>query len=192
LVHLLIPPQNGSTQPVTFLIFPRSGTNWLEWYVTHNTDINGIFTHFYEDQTPHNALEYPIVSSVRNPLDTVSSLLAMRNDRPELAHTYLQLYVNAYTLTTSKAEMLFTFEDITNNTEKAIKKVCDTFGANMTGNDNNYDNYKAWYQENKPEYKLITSKNEKRYQELRQYVSSLDLSNALELYNEALSKCIKV
>jgi hypothetical protein len=181
-----------STQPVTFLIFPRSGTNWLEWYVNHNTDLKAVFTHYYHEHTPYNALDYPIISSVRNPIDCVSSILAMRNDTPEFAHTFLQSYINTYTLTISKAEMLFTFEDVINNTEKAIKKVCDRFGANMTGNDNSYDNYKAWYQENKPEYKLITSKNHKRYDQLRQYVSSLDLSNALELYNEALSKCIKV
>jgi hypothetical protein len=181
-----------STQPVTFLIFPRSGTNWLEWYVNHNTDLKAVFTHFYGDATPYNALEYPIISSIRNPIDCVSSILAMRDDKPEVAYMFLQAYINNYKFTMFGAEMLFTFEDIINNTEKVIQKVCDKYGANMTGNDNNYENYKRWYEANKPEYKPITSKNKERYNELREYVSSLDLSYPLELYNEALSKCIKI
>jgi hypothetical protein len=56
-----------------------------------------------------------------------------------------------------------------------------------------FEDYEQWHHDTKiQDIKLVTSKNEKNYDSAKEYLSTLDLSRHWELYNEALSKCVKL
>ena len=183
-------------QPITFLTYPRSGLTWLEWNIKKNTDLDGTFIHYHMGYYDHQAMNYPIITTVRNPIDCISSVSVQQEPHGIPANAWIKYfnkqYVEHYEFVLKNAKMFFTFDDVINNSDSVIKHICDEFGGLCINNDMKFENYTKWHEASQDPRKLVTSKNEKNYDSAKEYLSTLDLSRHWELYSEALLRCVKI
>lgn len=186
-----------STKPITFITYPRSGSTWLNWNIQKNTNLNAHFIHYDDIVNFPEIMSYPIITIVRNPVDCLSSFSVMMKHFDPFPISWVNDcnlgYVHHYEFILKNAKMLFSFDDVINNTNSVVNHLCNEFGGHFLNNELKYEEYAQWHEDTKVhENKLVTSKNEKKYDSVKEYLSMIKLPQHWELYNEALSKCVKL
>jgi hypothetical protein len=181
---------------ISILTYPRSGRHWLYWYINTNTDLKANFTHYdareeedLNDTVYKKMLSDPIITVVRNPIDSISSINTMEKNGMFVFR--MQQYIDHYNFVLKNASMFFYFEDVINNTSKVVNRICKEFSGNLDIKTESYEDYSRWYSETQNPFKLITSKNNLEYSKNMDYTKDLDLSEHYRLYGLAKLKCIR-
>jgi len=192
LVKILEPNKENNISMITY---PRSGRHWLYWYINTNTDLKVNFTHYDkkeaddpEETLYQKILSDPIITIVRNPIDSLASINTMEKNglfwyRPDQ-------YLDHYNFVLEKASMFFRFEDLSNNTGKMVEQICKEFNGNINFVTDSFQDYSDWYLKTQRSFKLISSKTDIDYKNHVDYVKQMDLSEHYRLYSLAKLKCI--
>jgi len=181
---------------ISVLTYPRSGRHWLYWYINSNTDLNANFAHYdareeedLNDTIYKKMLSDPIITVVRNPLDSLSSINTMEKNGMFLYR--MQQYIDHYNFVLKNASMFFYFDDVIYNTSKVVNSICKEFNGTLDIKTESYEDYSKWYSKTQNPFKLITSKNDLEYRKNIDHIKQLDLSEHYRLYSLAKLKCIK-
>lgn len=187
-----------------FITFPRSGKNWLSWYLDLNTDLDIDFGHYvkinkntpaeffksrmYEIQSAAGKDYSKVFSIARDPVESLVSINVMENfsqidfrNNQFLDH-YSEMLENNVTF--------FDFKDVVNSTEKVAKFLCNKFNASFSLVDEDFKSYCAWHIETQDKRKTVTSKKNPLYNRHLEMVKNLPLEEHYKLYNEAIEKSV--
>lgn len=183
-------------QPITFLTFPRSGLTWLEWNIKTNTDLEGKFIHYHMGYYDREAMTYPIITTVRNPIECLASVSVQQEPHalpiPSWLKYFNNQYIEHYEYILENAKMIFSFDDVINKTDTIIKMICDEFGGTFLNNEMKFEDYEKWHLKTQDPRKLITSKPKEKYNLALDHLSTMDLTRHFDLYEQALSRCAKI
>jgi hypothetical protein len=182
---------------ISIVTYPRSGKNWLTWYLDLNTDLKANFTHYYEleQDHPHYSLfqqvfAMPVVTVVRDPIECIASINTM--EKEVRVQERVDSYLAHYNFVLSNAKLFFLFEDLPSNTRKIVENICMEFGGNIDIVSESFDDYKLWHTSTQDARKLISSKEDDSYQKNVQMLKGLDLSEHYRLYDLAKEQCIRL
>jgi hypothetical protein len=181
---------------ISIVTYPRSGKNWLTWYIKLNTNLDANFTHYFELEKEHpdysmyqKVFSNPIVTVVRDPIECIASINTM--EKGERVQERLDTYLDHYNFFLKNAQMFFLFEDLSNNTGKIVEAICKEFDGKMSIVSESFNHYKFWHNSTQDSRKLISSTQEEDYEKNIKMIKDLDLSEHYRLYNLAKEKCIK-
>jgi hypothetical protein len=177
------------------ITYPRSGKHWLYWYINTNTDLKVNFIHYDkkeaddpEETLYQKILSDPIITIVRNPIDSLASINTM--EKNGLAWYRPNQYLDHYNFVLEKASMFFRFEDLASNTGKIVEHICKEFNGSTNFVNDSFQDYSDWYLKTQRSFKLISSKTDVDYKNHVDYVKQMDLSEHYRLYYLAKLKCI--
>jgi hypothetical protein len=170
----------------------RSGSNFVTHYITETTDIKIIKTHrkIFNNKN--------IFTIVRDPLDSISSMITMENSNgydilndKDRYNDRIKEYENFYIYLLENINFIVNFNSIENKIEEISNLLCETFGGNKT-NKINENNKFEWFKKTAKfkDGSIPTSKNNIQYDFLRESLKEYDLSECYKLYNQAISKSI--
>jgi hypothetical protein len=180
-----------------FLSYPRTGVNFLCKAIEHKT---GTYIPYNHDTYTN---EEVILNIVRDPKESMSSWLAMsdKNEEHIIKNNSIDKvidvitknkYINMYKFLLSKNTIFINYKDF-KKIDELIKKLSEIL--NLDYNDNAISIEKI-NQSNQEQYGeigyLLTSKHNPKYQEYKDQIDKTDLSECYELYNQALTRCIKI
>jgi len=187
-----------------FITFPRSGKNWLSWYLNLNTDLNIDFGHYvkinkntpadffksrmYEIQSAAGKDYSKVFSIARDPIESLVSMNIMEN--------FSQIDFRSNQFLDHYSEMLendvtfFNFKDVINNTEKVAHFLCNKFGKSFSLINENFESYSAWHIETQDKRKTVTSKKDPLYNRHLEMIKNLPLEEHYKLYKKALEKSV--
>lgn len=186
-----------------FITFPRSGKNWLNWYIDNNTDINAEFAHYvkvdnythsdffksemYRIQEEANKNIYKIITTVRSPEESLASINIMEN----FSNTEFRSkqYLDHYRYMIENNVTMFNFEDIKNNTDSVVKNICKKLNKNFYNKPLHFSEYSVWHTETQDSRKTVTSKKDKGYMEYLKFLKLSDMNEHRNLYNLCLERC---
>lgn len=187
-----------------FLTYPRSGKNWLSWYLDLNTDLNIEFGHYVkiEENTPKEFFQskmyniqsaagkdYSKVFSVaRDPIESLVSMNVME-DFSQIEFRSNQ-FLDHYSEMLENNVTFFDFKDVISNTEKVAKFLCNKLGGSFSLIDGEFESYSNWHVETQDKRKTVTSKKDSRYQDHLGYIKQLPLEDHYALYFKALEKSV--
>lgn len=181
---------------LSIVTYPRSGKNWLTWYVKTNTDLKTNFTHyFYVDKDDEDYELYqkvfsrPIITIVRDPIECLSSIETM--EKEVRTQERIESYIEHYEFFLNNETTFFLFEDLKNNTDKIMSHICKKFSGNLNIVNNSFKDYQYWHLATQDYRKLISSKNNENYIKNLEKVKKIDLSEHYRLYNLAKEKCVR-
>lgn len=187
-----------------FLTYPRSGKNWLSWYLDLNTDLDIDFGHYvkidentpaeffksrmYEIQSVASKDYSKVFSVARDPIESLVSINVMED--------FCQVEFRSNQFLDHYSEMLknnvtfFDFKDVINNTEKVAKFLCNELGGSFSLTNEDFESYSAWHAETQDKRKTVTSKKDYRYKDHLDHIKQLPLENHYSLYSKALEKSV--
>jgi hypothetical protein len=177
---------------LTLTTYFRSGSNFVTHYLTETTDIKIIKTH---RKILNNKNIFTIV---RDPLDSISSMITMENSNgyevfqdKERYELRIKDYEDFYIYLLENVEFIINFNSIENKIEEISNLLCKKFGGNKT-NQINENNKFEWFKKTAKfkDGSISTSKNNIDYNFLRESLKDYDLSKCYQLYNNAISKSI--
>lgn len=180
---------------ISIITYPRSGKNWLTWYINKNTDMKANFTHYFKtnESDPEYSLyqkviSLPIITIVRDPVECLSSLDTM--EKEVRTQERIESYLEHYNFVLNNAKMFFLFEDLENNTNKIVDHICKEFLGNLNIISNSFKDYQYWHLATQDYRKLISSKNSPEYIKNVKKIKDLDLSEHYRLYSLAKERCV--
>lgn len=180
---------------LSMITYPRSGKNWLYWYITNNTDLKVNFTHHFNfNQEDIKGTIYekvfsdPIITTVRDPIECLSSINTM--EKGVRVQERIDSYIDHYNFMLNNASMFFLFEDLKENTNKVVKHICNEFNGNMDIINDSFDDYRRWHIDTQDARKLVSSKDNVDYKTNLEYIKGIDLSEHYRLYEQAKLRCI--
>lgn len=172
--------------------YPRSGKSYLQSILTIALSNIFDYSHLKQPGQKEKLKEYDyIISLVRNPIDSISSIVAMQMEFnsslkiEELIKTRIEEYCDFYSFSLANSHDFINFNDIVKNIAKVVEHV--SFVTKYPITNNKFKNIVA---DNPKQKFLKSSKKSKYYNEARAIVSTLDLSECNHLYNMALKKCV--
>lgn len=187
-----------------FLTYPRSGKNWLSWYLDLNTDLNIEFGHYVkiEENTPKEFFQskmyyiqsaarkdYSKVFSVaRDPIESLASMNVME-DFSQIDFRSNQ-FLDHYSEMLENNVTFFDFKDVISNTEKVAKFLCNELGGSFSLINGEFESYSNWHVETQDKRKTVTSKKDYRYQDHLDYIKQIPLEDHYTLYFKALEKSV--
>ena len=187
-----------------FLTYPRSGKNWLSWYLDLNTDLDIDFGHYvkidestpaeffksrmYEIQSAASKDYSKVFSIARDPIESLVSINVME-DFSQIEFRSNQ-FLDHYSEMLKNNVTFFDFKDVINNTEKVAKFLCNQLGGSFSLSNNDFKSYSTWHVETQDKRKTVTSKNDYRYQDHLGYIKELPLEDHYRLYFKALEKSV--
>lgn len=181
---------------ISMVTYPRSGKNWLYWYISNNTNLKINFTHYFDfDDSDEDYELYKkifsdsIITMVRDPIECIASINTM--EKSVRVQERIDSYIDHYKFVLKNAKMFFLFEDLKSNTNKIVSHICEEFNGTMNVVSESFDDYKEWHLKTQDSRKLVSSKNDEEYRKNVELVKGLDLSEHYKLYNLAKEKCIK-
>lgn len=184
---------------LSIVTYPRSGKNWLNWYINNNTNLKINFTHYFkiekdkvseEDYEMYNKVfSNPIITVVRDPIESLASIETM--EKAVRTQERIDSYIEHYEFFLNNATMFFLFEDLKSNTDKIVKHICQQFSGNLNIVNDSFKNYQYWHLATQDPRKLISSKNNEEYVKNLEKIKTLDLSEHYKLYKLAKEKCIR-
>lgn len=187
-----------------FLTYPRSGKNWLSWYLDLNTDLDIDFGHYvkidkntpeeffksrmYEIQSAAGKDYSKVFSVARDPVESLVSINVME-DFSQVEFRSNQ-FLDHYSEMLKNNVTFFNFKDVINNTEKVAKFLCNKLGGSFSLSNENFESYSAWHVETQDKRKTVTSKKDYRYQDHLNYIKQIPLEDHYSLYFKALKKSV--
>jgi hypothetical protein len=187
-----------------FLTYPRSGKNWLSWYLDLNTDLDIDFGHYvkvdkdtpeeffksrmYEIQVAAEKDYSKVFSIARDPVESLASMNVME-DFSQIEFRSNQ-FLDHYSEMLKNNVTFFDFKDVINNTEKVAKLLCNKLGGSFLLANDDFDSYSTWHVETQDKRKTVTSKKDPRYQDHLDYIKNLPLEKHYNLYSQALEKSV--
>lgn len=178
------------------ITYPRSGKNWLYWYIDNNTDLNINFSHYFKvDDSDSDADLYrkvfsdPIITTVRDPIECLASINTM--EKSVRVQERIETYLDHYRFVLDNAKLFFLFEDLKDNTDKIVNHICQEFNGKMNIIKDSFDEYTNWHLKTQDSRKLVSSKDSQLYKNNIMKMKDVDLSEHYKLYNLAKEKCIK-
>jgi hypothetical protein len=173
--------------------YPRSGSNFLFYYLKNTTDFNITKTH---DKVFNNK---NIITIIRDPFESISSMITMQyKDLEKYTHNHqfacdarIQQYENFYNYILQNIDFIIDFNNIENKIEELSTLLCKTFGGNKI-NDIKEVNKFEWFKKTAilEEGNIPTSKTHKYYELSKESLSNYSLSKCYKLYNQVLAKSI--
>lgn len=189
-----------------FLTYPRSGKNWLSWYLDLNTDLDIDFAHYvkidqdtpeeffksrmYEIQSAAGKDYSKVFSIVRDPAESLASMNVME-DFSQIEFRSNQ-FLDHYSEMLKNNVTFFDFKDVINNTEKVAKFLCSKLGGSFLMANDDFESYSAWHVETQDKRKTVTSKKDSRYIEHLEYIKQIPLEHHYRLYSKALEKSVRL
>jgi hypothetical protein len=135
-----------------------------------------------------------IISLVRNPIDSISSIVSMEleftgyhDDINKLIDKRITEYINFYSFVLNNQYIFIDFNDITKNIKEVIDYISKISECDILNN-----NSKDLVFNSPSENFLKTSKNSKNYNNVRSIVMNKNLGRCESLYNLLLNKCVKL
>lgn len=181
---------------LSIVTYPRSGKNWLNWYINTNTDLKVNFTHYFKIEKGEEDYELyqkvfskPIITIVRDPIESLSSIETM--EKGVRTQERIDSYIEHYEFFLNNATLFFLFEDLKNNTDKIVKHICQEFSGNFNIVSDSFKDYQYWHLATQDYRKLISSKNNENYIKNLEKVKKIDLSEHYKLYKLAKEKCFR-
>ena len=187
-----------------FLTYPRSGKNWLSWYLDLNTDLDIDFAHYvkidqdtpeeffksrmYEIQSAAGKDYSKVFSIARDPIESLASINVME-DFSQIEFRNNQ-FLDHYSEMLKNNVTFFDFKDVINNTEKVAKFLCNQLGGSFSLSDDDFGRYSTWHVQTQDKRKTVTSKKDSRYQDHLNYIKRLPLEDHYNLYFKALEKSV--
>lgn len=195
-----------------FITFPRSGVNFITRAIAEQTGVSIEYQHnFYatlgKGQTTRliDSTEDYIINIVRNPADSMASWLSMQYERDDTSlinNGYIKItktihipkYINLYKQLFSHDNVIFIdYNDFNDNLHLILKKLYKILKLEIINNHLDVEHLKiSMINEAKEKYYLYGSKNYSKYQEIRETLDTIDLSQCYDLYYKALERCIKI
>lgn len=127
--------------------------------------------------------DFYIISIIRDPEDTICSLVSMRpreDNIEEQIQEAIQRYIMFYNYILDRADLVFEFEDLTNNTDYVVKKIKDKIDANKFIEYSNYNFSHFTISDNFG--KLESSKSVDKYKKIKDAIKLYDLQEAYRVY----------
>lgn len=184
----------NNNKAINICTFPRSGSTFLYKNLLNYIDTNRVAKHHSIDMVEF--LEnVTIVTIVRNPKDSFSSMMTMKfntvkdNNKYDFIYEkeFLYLYelyakhLNFYLNNLDKITV-FKFEEVIEDVHRVIRLV-----LNIPNNTNN-QNYTTVFPENSSKDGFLnTSKNNENYKNFINFINTKDLSPLYDLYNKLIS-----
>jgi hypothetical protein len=173
---------------------PRVGSFYLQDRILQHT---GVYIKKY-----HSFKDNKMITVARDPIDMLTSKLAMtafydknnetvdhiRNSQDNTAD--LNIYLNSL----NKVDMaedfyiVVDYNDLINYPFETTVAITGMMNLSIVNNDYKENTIRE-YPENSH---IISSKKVAEYEEIKSYVKKLDLSPLYDIYNKALTKCIKI
>lgn len=183
--------------------YPRSGKNWIQWYLDHNTNIKYLATHYikikdkniWDTDESLNVLKEAIqkpqknISIVRDPVSCLTSINIMERFN-HMEQRYYQ-YIDHYEYILENNKFLFNFDDVKNNTKQIASFLCNDSDKVLNIKKENFNDYEKYHLSVNPKQHLITSKNNKDYELALDTVKKWNLKKHNELYLEAKNLCVR-
>jgi len=185
---------NKISKEYSIVTLPRVGSNYLQDRIVQHT---GVYI-----KRSHTLMNNKMITIVRDPVDIITSKLAMTafydKDNKTINHIRnnkentedLNLYIDSL----NKADIdknlyiFINYEDLIKYPFDTVKTLSNIINLPITNK-----NYKeGMISDTKEDSHLLSSKKVEDYKEIRSYVESLDLSNFYQFYNKALDKCINI
>lgn len=173
---------------IVLCTFPRSGSHFL---------FDSIFKKFGKS-VPKNHWkvygdDFYVISMIRDPKDTICSLIAMRPNEDDLDKKIdqaLSRYILFYEYISERADLVFDFDEVISNTEKIL----ETLNNNINIEDIiEYKDYRFSYDKSVHNFgKIESSKQQDKYERIKGMVERMDLSRAYELYHSIKNSLISL
>ena len=177
---------NRSKKEYLLVTFPRSGAHYFQNYVFQSTG-------YKIDKTHEPNKDVPVVTVVRNPIDSISSMVGMLSQYNEelsidvAVKKITENYEQFYRYFDNHADMVFDYEDLIKSPEKVAK--CFSLFAGINFNE---VDYKDDISDMPDKRHVKTSTSTYAYSSARDLLLSgeVDLTNVNEMYQKLLSKRI--
>lgn len=174
--------------------YPRSGKSYLQMILILAFGKQFDFSHLNKTGQINELDNYDhLISLVRNPIDSISSIVAMElefNKNLEidyLINNRIKEYVNIYSFSLKNANTFIDFKDIVNSPIKVIKHISAVTNYPILNNDP-----KDFIVDRPNEKFLKSSRKTKKYKEIVLAVSNKNLDECINLYQKALERCVKI
>jgi hypothetical protein len=172
---------------------PRVGSFYLQDRIIQHT---GVYIKKY-----HSLKNNKMITIVRDPIDTITSKLAMTAFYDKKNETMTQIRnkkqntkdLDIYLESLDRADaedfyIVIDYNDLVTRPFETTTTLADIMNLPIINKDYKENNIRE-YKENSH---IISSKKVDEYEEIKSYVESLDLSRLHDSYNEALARCIKI
>ncbi len=194
--HIVYNQNLNEDNKLSIVTYPRSGKNWLTWYINTNTDLKANFTHYYhvdKDEEDYELYQKvfsrSIFTIVRDPIECLASIDTMEKEYRTQERT--DSYIEHYEFFLNNPTTFFLFEDLKNNTDKIVSHICKEFSANLNIVNNSFKDYQYWHLATQDGRKLISSKTSPEYSKNLEKIKGFDLSEHYRLYDLAKEKCVR-
>lgn len=191
--YFVAPPNKDND--ISIVTYPRSGKNWLNWYVSMNTNLKANFSHYSELEEDHQDYDLhksifskPIITVIRDPIECIASINTMEEE--VRVEERVDTYISHYNFFLKNARLIFLFEDLPNDTKKIVKTICKEFNGEMNIVSESFEHYKFWHEQTQNPRKIVSSKKHENYNKNIELAKSFDLSEHYRLYNLAKERCV--
>lgn len=178
--------------------YPRSGRTYLRSVLSVSLSKPVDFLHLHEHAQRVGLQEYDkIIYLVRNPIDSISSIVAMELESVKVKNIEISLtrriteYVSFYSFALKNKGFFICFDDIVSKTKKTVDRISLISGIEVL----NYDRIDGAYDsvfDTKSQNFLKTSKSSELYDSVRSHVMNADLKKCFVLYQIAKKKCEQI
>ena len=152
------------------------------------------FFHLNKPGEKEKLKEYDcVISLVRNPLDSISSIVAMQMEfnsslnLEELIKSHIEEYCNFYSFSLDNKYMFINFYDIIKNIEAIINYISSFSGYKILNN-----NPKDIVKDIPSQKFLKSSKNSSIYNNARSIIIKSNLDECERLYKLSLDRCVQL
>lgn len=168
--------------------YPRCGTHFLAEQFLQKTGVVLNKTH-----APMTGKYDLYITLIRNPRDSIISRLAMELEfepNPKTMEEYLaickQEYMIFYKYILNKVDIVFHYDDISNNVDGMIDHICERSGIKRTS-----DVFIDTITDRPVTKFLKTSKSSDRYTESKEFMKDKDLSECDTIFLEAEKRAVR-
>jgi hypothetical protein len=184
---------------IAIVTYPRTGSHYLQLLLSSSFGEIIEKFHFYQKETMGSLSRYDcLISTVRNPIDSMSSMLTMESfffeNKEDLyvhinkvMNRYIEVYLEFHENAKEKVDILFDYEDIDKKRNELVSYVSNKTNKKIINNDYSHvvvNNIKNKY--------LASSKMSEQYEEIKKIVTEKNLSSCFDVYNICKSMTAKI
>lgn len=195
-----------------FVTFPRSGVNFITTAIEHQTGVSIHYQHdFYAASGKGQATrlidesEDYIINIVRDPVESMASWISMQynfDDHPLINNGYLKVtkaqhipkYINLYKKLLSYNNVIFiNYNDLKEKPQLVLNHLYDILKLKVNTSKLDLSDIKNKISQKMEDHPyLSSSKLMPDYEEIKETISLINLSECYSLYYQSLEKCIKI
>lgn len=177
------------TTPYCILSYPRSGSHYLQNLLLANL---GLSLNRYHDIDSIKIKDRYIIAILRNPVDAIASDITkkIKNNMFKLENIdhIITMSISDFILRMKQiqdhADILIKFDDLVNNSDAVCDNVANVL--NLKRFNNNQD-ITVHSEDIGPDPFIASSKNLESYEWVYDYISSFDMSLAIDAYDSVLA-----